>query len=401
MALATRIAVMDKGRIVQYAPPIEIYRRPATTFVANFVGNPPMNLLPVEAQRRGRAAAAARRRADRRGPARADAPARRLGQRADPRRPPRAPAPSATPARQHHPRRAVRQREHGAGEAGDPRAPGRARRVTARIFTDDDHRARRGRDAQLRHPRTSRCSTPRASASRPEGESRLKACETFRVHGHPRRPGGRPLLLHALRRARGHHPHRRHPRLSQGRRLHHRPRLPRSAHRPPGRRRDGLPRLERRRPRPLLRRHRRRDARLRPRPIPPGRWTGDPRPLQGPASRRRGHRHHRPRRRAPRRPRPSPRAPSRCARAPAGTAATCTATPSIPTPAARPRRCTPPPGRPASTSSPSPTTTPPPSAATSTPHSSPDLVFVRGHGGDHRRRPRQRLSGSTTGSTSA
>lgn len=49
MALATRIAVMDRGRIVQYAPPIEIYRRPATTFVANFVGNPPMNLVPVEA----------------------------------------------------------------------------------------------------------------------------------------------------------------------------------------------------------------------------------------------------------------------------------------------------------------------------------------------------------------
>jgi multiple sugar transport system ATP-binding protein len=49
MALATRIAVMDNGRIVQYAPPIEIYRRPATTFVANFVGNPPMNLVPVEA----------------------------------------------------------------------------------------------------------------------------------------------------------------------------------------------------------------------------------------------------------------------------------------------------------------------------------------------------------------
>ncbi len=47
MALATRIAVMDQGRIVQYAPPIEIYRRPATTFVANFVGNPPMNLVEV------------------------------------------------------------------------------------------------------------------------------------------------------------------------------------------------------------------------------------------------------------------------------------------------------------------------------------------------------------------
>ncbi len=49
MALATRIAVMDRGRIVQYASPIEIYRRPATTFVANFVGNPPMNMVPVDA----------------------------------------------------------------------------------------------------------------------------------------------------------------------------------------------------------------------------------------------------------------------------------------------------------------------------------------------------------------
>ncbi|WIY52001.1 ABC transporter ATP-binding protein [Devosia sp. YIM 151766] len=48
MALATRIAVMDHGRIVQYASPIEIYRRPTTTFVANFVGNPPMNLVEVE-----------------------------------------------------------------------------------------------------------------------------------------------------------------------------------------------------------------------------------------------------------------------------------------------------------------------------------------------------------------
>lgn len=50
MALATRIAVMEQGRIVQYAPPMEIYRRPATTFVADFVGNPPMNLIKVEAR---------------------------------------------------------------------------------------------------------------------------------------------------------------------------------------------------------------------------------------------------------------------------------------------------------------------------------------------------------------
>ena len=46
MAIADRIAVMHEGRIVQMAPPLEVYRRPATTFVANFLGSPPMNLLP-------------------------------------------------------------------------------------------------------------------------------------------------------------------------------------------------------------------------------------------------------------------------------------------------------------------------------------------------------------------
>jgi ABC-type sugar transport system ATPase subunit len=53
MALATRIAVMEAGRIVQYAPPLEIYARPANTFVANFVGNPPMNLIEAEARIEG------------------------------------------------------------------------------------------------------------------------------------------------------------------------------------------------------------------------------------------------------------------------------------------------------------------------------------------------------------
>ncbi len=52
MALADRIAVMDGGRIVQMAPPLEVYHRPATTFVANFLGSPPMNLLPVRVERR-------------------------------------------------------------------------------------------------------------------------------------------------------------------------------------------------------------------------------------------------------------------------------------------------------------------------------------------------------------
>jgi multiple sugar transport system ATP-binding protein len=51
MTLATRIAVMHGGVIEQYAPPEEVYNRPATLFVADFVGSPPMNLLPASLQR--------------------------------------------------------------------------------------------------------------------------------------------------------------------------------------------------------------------------------------------------------------------------------------------------------------------------------------------------------------
>jgi multiple sugar transport system ATP-binding protein len=47
MTLATRIAVMNQGRIEQLAAPMEIYHRPATRFVAGFVGSPAMNFLPV------------------------------------------------------------------------------------------------------------------------------------------------------------------------------------------------------------------------------------------------------------------------------------------------------------------------------------------------------------------
>lgn len=47
MALADRIAVMNQGKIVQFGSPLEVYNRPATTFVANFLGSPPMNLLTV------------------------------------------------------------------------------------------------------------------------------------------------------------------------------------------------------------------------------------------------------------------------------------------------------------------------------------------------------------------
>ncbi|MDB5441507.1 MAG: transporter ATP-binding protein [Caulobacteraceae bacterium] len=47
MTLADRIVVLNKGRIEQVGPPLEIYRRPATAFVAAFVGSPAINLLPV------------------------------------------------------------------------------------------------------------------------------------------------------------------------------------------------------------------------------------------------------------------------------------------------------------------------------------------------------------------
>ncbi|HEX6353466.1 ABC transporter ATP-binding protein [Actinophytocola sp.] len=45
LALADRIAVMAEGRIRQLGTPKEVFQRPADTFVANFIGSTPMNLL--------------------------------------------------------------------------------------------------------------------------------------------------------------------------------------------------------------------------------------------------------------------------------------------------------------------------------------------------------------------
>jgi multiple sugar transport system ATP-binding protein len=45
MMLGTRLAVMKQGVIQQLAEPMQIYRRPSNTFVAGFIGWPPMNLL--------------------------------------------------------------------------------------------------------------------------------------------------------------------------------------------------------------------------------------------------------------------------------------------------------------------------------------------------------------------
>ncbi len=46
MTLGDRICVMQKGKVLQIASPREIYERPATSFVATFLGTPRMNLLP-------------------------------------------------------------------------------------------------------------------------------------------------------------------------------------------------------------------------------------------------------------------------------------------------------------------------------------------------------------------
>ena len=45
MTLAQRMMVMNAGRMEQFGTPDEVYHRPATTFVASFIGSPPMNLL--------------------------------------------------------------------------------------------------------------------------------------------------------------------------------------------------------------------------------------------------------------------------------------------------------------------------------------------------------------------
>ncbi len=45
MTLAQRMMVMHGGRMEQFGTPEEVYNRPATTFVASFMGSPPMNLL--------------------------------------------------------------------------------------------------------------------------------------------------------------------------------------------------------------------------------------------------------------------------------------------------------------------------------------------------------------------
>ena len=48
MAMADKIAVMSNGVIEQYGTPEEVYNRPASMFVADFIGSPPMNFIRFE-----------------------------------------------------------------------------------------------------------------------------------------------------------------------------------------------------------------------------------------------------------------------------------------------------------------------------------------------------------------
>ena len=47
MTLAQRMIVINAGRAEQIGAPLDVYEKPATTFVAGFIGSPPMNLIPA------------------------------------------------------------------------------------------------------------------------------------------------------------------------------------------------------------------------------------------------------------------------------------------------------------------------------------------------------------------
>jgi multiple sugar transport system ATP-binding protein len=49
MTLADRIVVLEYGRIAQVGTPRELYERPANLFVAEFIGSPKMNVIPLTA----------------------------------------------------------------------------------------------------------------------------------------------------------------------------------------------------------------------------------------------------------------------------------------------------------------------------------------------------------------
>jgi ABC-type sugar transport system ATPase subunit len=57
MSMSDRIAVMREGKLEQLGTPDAIYNRPATRFVAEFIGDPPINMLACTVRRSGSRAA--------------------------------------------------------------------------------------------------------------------------------------------------------------------------------------------------------------------------------------------------------------------------------------------------------------------------------------------------------
>ncbi len=52
MSLADKLAIMKDGKLQQFGTPFEVYDNPVNEFVAGFIGEPPMNIMTVEVQKR-------------------------------------------------------------------------------------------------------------------------------------------------------------------------------------------------------------------------------------------------------------------------------------------------------------------------------------------------------------
>lgn len=55
LTLSSRIALLHRGRLLQFAPPTDLLEAPATEFVARFFGRPPINLVPAILEKDGQA----------------------------------------------------------------------------------------------------------------------------------------------------------------------------------------------------------------------------------------------------------------------------------------------------------------------------------------------------------
>lgn len=53
MTMADRIMLLNEGEVQQVGKPLDLYNKPANTFVASFIGSPPMNVTPVTRQGKG------------------------------------------------------------------------------------------------------------------------------------------------------------------------------------------------------------------------------------------------------------------------------------------------------------------------------------------------------------